>query len=259
MARLHLFLQAAGAVAHAHRRLVVHRDLKPSNILVTDDGDVKLLDFGIAKLLDLRVALTQTGGRCCLTPDYASPEQIAGRASWRCQRRVFGRRRAVRAVDRRPAVDANSSSKVAPAGVRARRPKRSRVRSVDAPGARRRSHAIVLKALEPRPEARYPTIDALADDLDRYLHLLTRARAGATRAAIGRRNSWRGIASRSPRRRRFSSRSWPEPASQPGRARIALREQARAVEVRDFLIAIFEDASPYNAGGRALSALEWLK
>ena len=74
-------MQVLSAVQHAHRNLVVHRDLKPSNILVTSDGQVRLLDFGIAKLLTdgeaRETELTQLGGRA-LTPDYASPEQIAG-------------------------------------------------------------------------------------------------------------------------------------------------------------------------------------
>ncbi len=76
-ARLHLFLKICAAVEHAHRNLVVHRDLKPANILVTADGDPKLLDFGIAKLLDAGSARTQTGF-AALTPDYASPEQVRG-------------------------------------------------------------------------------------------------------------------------------------------------------------------------------------
>eukprot|EP01031_Cornospumella_fuschlensis_P015568 gene15568-19033_t len=79
--RLGLLLQVAAAVAHAHARLVVHRDLKPSNILVTAEGEVRLLDFGIAKLLQDDLAaetqLTQLSGRP-LTLDYASPEQIRG-------------------------------------------------------------------------------------------------------------------------------------------------------------------------------------
>jgi serine/threonine-protein kinase len=80
-ARLELFQQVTQAVDFAHRRLIVHRDLKPSNILVTHDGDVRLLDFGAAKLLQEggapESALTREAGRA-LSPDYASPEQIRG-------------------------------------------------------------------------------------------------------------------------------------------------------------------------------------
>jgi serine/threonine protein kinase len=72
-----LFLEVCGAVAYLHRHLIVHRDLKPSNILVNADGAPKLLDFGIAKLLDLTTDRTITGLRM-LTPAYASPEQIMG-------------------------------------------------------------------------------------------------------------------------------------------------------------------------------------
>ena len=82
-ARVRLFLQVLDAVAHAHSKLILHRDLKPPNILVTADGQVKLLDFGIAKLMDeeqLRApaaALTQFPGRA-FTPEYAAPEQVEG-------------------------------------------------------------------------------------------------------------------------------------------------------------------------------------
>ena len=80
--RLRLFAQVLDAVQFAHASLIIHRDLKPSNILVTVGGDVRLLDFGIAKLLAdddtaLETQLTQLSGRA-LTPDYASPEQIKG-------------------------------------------------------------------------------------------------------------------------------------------------------------------------------------
>src|SRR5690606_9994699 len=80
--RLRLFVTVCSAVHRAHQSLIVHRDLKPSNILVTKDGIPKLLDFGIAKVLDDRemmhtLAVTQLDVRV-MTPDHASPEQIRG-------------------------------------------------------------------------------------------------------------------------------------------------------------------------------------
>jgi serine/threonine protein kinase/tetratricopeptide (TPR) repeat protein len=75
---LQLILQVARAVAHAHARLVVHRDLKPSNILVTADGSVRLLDFGVAKLLENRPGEQTQFAVRAFTPEYAAPEQIKG-------------------------------------------------------------------------------------------------------------------------------------------------------------------------------------
>ena len=82
--RLHLFGKVCDAVQYAHRKLVVHRDLKPSNILVVADGTPKLLDFGIAKVLNperssQNLLVTQTGTQC-MTPAYASPEQMRGKS-----------------------------------------------------------------------------------------------------------------------------------------------------------------------------------
>lgn len=80
-ARLELLLQVADALAFAHGRLVLHRDLKPANILVTAQGQVRLLDFGVAKLMQgdsaVETALTRVSGRA-MTPDYASPEHVRG-------------------------------------------------------------------------------------------------------------------------------------------------------------------------------------
>lgn len=80
--RLRLFQTVCGAVSYAHRHLVIHRDLKPSNVLITREGEPKLLDFGIAKLLgenEADLSLTMPGQRM-LTPEYASPEQVRGEA-----------------------------------------------------------------------------------------------------------------------------------------------------------------------------------
>ena len=77
-ARLKLFNKVCEAVAFAHRKLIIHRDLKPSNILVTADGEPKLLDFGISKLLDAKAEDGNTTHLGAMTPQYASPEQIKG-------------------------------------------------------------------------------------------------------------------------------------------------------------------------------------
>jgi serine/threonine-protein kinase len=172
--RLRLFLQVADAVASAHARLVVHRDLKPANILVSNDGNARLLDFGIAKLLDApstaEAPLTQLSVNA-MTPDYASPEQIlrqpvtiasdvyslgvvlyellTGERPYRLRRDTRGALEdaILQSEPRRP-------SEVSPL--------RGRVLRGDL-------DTIVLKALRKKPDERYATVNAFADDLRRHL------------------------------------------------------------------------------------------
>ncbi len=107
--RVRLFQKVCDAVGFAHRNLVVHCDLKPGNILVTKDGTPKLLDFGIARLLERSERATATLLKP-MTPDYASPEQIRGRSSEHGQRHLFARGVAVRASQWPAAVSARFKS-----------------------------------------------------------------------------------------------------------------------------------------------------
>ena len=186
-ARLRLFLDVLAAVSHAHANLIVHRDLKPSNILVTQDGTVKLLDFGIAKLLQEgqseAEAPTLTGvGERVLTPEYAAPEQIRGEAvTIATDVYALGVLLYVLLAGRHPGGDAGRVAAEYLRGTLDTEPPRLSA-AVTAPEARasslerlRRLYAgdldnILTKALRKRPEDRYATVDALAEDLRRHLN-----------------------------------------------------------------------------------------
>jgi serine/threonine protein kinase len=175
-ARLRLFLQMASAVAGAHARLVVHRDLKPSNILVTDTGQVKLLDFGIAKLLEQEhtreTELTRISG-CALTPDYASPEQIAGEpigiASDIYSLGVILYKLLTGAQPYRLKRDSRCALEDAILKVEIARPSEAAGGPTLRKLLRGDLDTIVMKALKQRPEQRYATVNAFAEDVERYL------------------------------------------------------------------------------------------
>ncbi|MBS0455914.1 MAG: tetratricopeptide repeat protein [Proteobacteria bacterium] len=184
--RLQLFLQVCSAVSHAHASLVVHRDLKPSNILVTAAGAVRLLDFGIAKLLDApgrdtSSDGTRTGARA-FTLHYAAPEQINGEpittATDVYSLGVVLYEMLTGSKPYRIRRDTDAEWEQAIVAVEPTRPSaRARDRSDPMTRSERRLARvlagdldnIVLKALHKKPDDRYQSVEALAADVKRYL------------------------------------------------------------------------------------------
>jgi eukaryotic-like serine/threonine-protein kinase len=243
--RLELFLQVCDAVTYAHSHLVVHRDLKPANIFVTREGEVKLLDFGLAKLLTLD---TDGGANTAyFSPAYAAPEQLetgavttatdvfalgvtlfellCGRLPWPAQRAPLGAA-FKRLLGDAPPATSRVAQGLVPAGL-----------------LRGDLDAIVAKALRHDPRGRYADARALAEDLRRHLrHEPVEARAGA-RAYVAR---------------RFLRRHWfPLSAAAAlfivllagltgvaWQAHRAASEAVHAAATRDFLIAVFKASDP---------------
>jgi serine/threonine-protein kinase len=262
--RLKLVVQVARAVAYAHGKLIVHRDLKPANILVTDAGEVRLLDFGIAKLLGADSAtqaqLTEMTGHA-LTPDYASPEQIrgelltvgsdvyslgvlmfellAGERPYRLKRESRGAlEEAILEIEpRRP-------SEVAPPGS----------------GKRLRGDldTIVLKALKKESSERYRTADALADDIERHLASQpVLARPDSTAYRLGRFIARNKIP--------VTAATIAAAALLAGTAvvlwqsQLVRSEQRRTEQARDFIADVFRQADPASSTGRVYSAADLLR
>jgi len=262
--KLRLFSQAAHAVAYAHSKLVLHRDLKPANILVTDKAEVRLLDFGIAKLLTQDRAqetqLTQYSGRA-LSPEYASPEQIVGEPlsiasdvyslgvvlfELLAGTRPYKLTRVTRAALEEAILHAEPQrlSDAAPARLR-------RILRGDL-------DTIVLKALKKDSRERYATVNALVEDISRYLD---------NRPVLARPDSnWY-------RMRKFVSRNRVGVAGAATvstaivaaavvsvwQARVAIRQKERAQEVQHFIETIFGNANPNGDVGRTMSAVDLLR
>lgn len=277
-ARVRLFRQVLLAVQHAHAKLVMHRDLKPANILVADGGQVHLLDFGIAKLLEpgegaqADTELTRAAGRL-MTPLYASPEQLRGEPlTIACDVYALGVVLYELLSGERPyEVRAESAARLEQAILEAepRAPSRRALgtlaaeqRGLSVPALRKALagdlDAIVLQALAKQPARRYASAEAMLADIDRWLDgepvkahapgalyrwgkFVRRNRLGVGLGA-GAMLALAGVAT---------------VAVLQGRE--AQRESARAVAARDFMIGMFRRADPEKARGASITAGELLE
>jgi tetratricopeptide (TPR) repeat protein len=179
-ARVRIFLDVLAAVSHAHGKFILHRDLKPSNILVTAEGQVKLVDFGIAKLLDDGTDATPMAdlthlGAYAFTPEYAAPEQVqGGEVTSATDVYALGALLYVLLTGRHPTVGTQHTPLDRMRAIVDAEPARPSeagpVRPQHARALRGDLDNIVLKALKKSPPERYPTVEALAEDLRRHLN-----------------------------------------------------------------------------------------
>ena len=274
--RIDLYLQVLQAVRHAHARLIIHRDIKPSNILVTPEGDVKLLDFGIARLLEDGLgthAAQQEGVGLALTPETASPEQLAheplgtpsdvyslgivlyelltGQRPYRLKRDSTTSAAALHAALLHTKVPAPSTQAIdmASAQARATRPAElSRMLSGDL-------DAIVAKALMKQASDRYEGAEALAADLERYLRF---------EPVHATQRTWRYVTARALRRHRAAAIAAAVVFSATAigvggvlwQAGVARAEARRATAIQDVLLSIFRASAPDQALGKDVSVKE---
>lgn len=264
-ARLELFLDVASAVNYAHNNLILHRDLKPSNILVTASGGVRVLDFGIAKLLESGVTreteLTRNSAPA-LTLDYASPEQVLGQpltvASDVYSLGVVLYEMLAGTLPYRYKRPSRAALEDAILTEEPRRPSEVVGGAQERRAIRGDLDTILLKALKKDVGERYPTVEGFADDVRRYLE---------NRPVLARPDSqWYRMAKFTRRHRVGVAAACGVATVLLGAAvvvawevRIALAEKVRADSTKSFLISILLDAHSYWGSGKPRSALEVLR
>jgi serine/threonine protein kinase len=267
--RVRLFLQVTDALAHAHARLIVHRDLKPNNILVTMDGEVRLLDFGVAKLLDEdaapgtppRTSLTHQIGRA-VTPDYASPEQVSGKpVSVATDVYSLGVVLYELLTGQRPYRVGRTSAAALEEAILAADvlPASSRCGNDRALARRLRGDldTILAKALRKKPADRYATVESLAADLQRHLD-------GQPVLAIAPSRRYRSLKFLKRNRWALASAGAVTLSITAGlgvalwQAQQARGEAARAEQVKEFIASVLRQAQPRSGVGGVVTASELL-